>query len=282
MAEPTPTVRARQVGAELRRLREAAGYTAAQVAGYLDMSPSKVSRLENGRRGIQVEDVAALLTLYRVNRPTRSDLLNLCRGSGERGWWQRSYRFVDGMSSYAQFESEATRITNFQPLLVPGLLQTPDYMRLVFENGHLPKEDVEQRIAHRLARKSVMSKVQPPQFTALIDEAGLRRVMRMPTVAVEQLRYIVLMAQRPTVTLRVAPLAAGHLPTSSPFVIMDFAENPSIIVLEAPTTAVYIEDRQEVPVYRKLLHTMLRLCLSHDESVRFVASMADEAEEAGS
>ncbi|MCP2256734.1 Helix-turn-helix domain-containing protein [Streptoalloteichus tenebrarius] len=281
MADDNPTVRARQVGAELRRLREAAGYTGAEVARYLDMSPSKLSRLENGKRSIKVEDAAALLALYRVNGPTRSDLLELCRGTGETGWWQRSSPHSNGISAYSQFESKATAIANFQPQLVPGLLQTPDYMRLVFSYGDLSDEETEHRVAHRLARKSVLSKAKPPRFTALVDEAALLRVMETPSVAAEQLQYIVLMAQRPSVTLRVALLTAGHLPTSSPFVIMDFADAPSIVVLEAPTTAVYIEDRREVREYRKLLHTILRLSLSHDESVRRVAEMAEQAERTG-
>ncbi|MDQ3150236.1 MAG: helix-turn-helix domain-containing protein, partial [Actinomycetota bacterium] len=83
------SVRSRQVAAELRKLRENAGMSCAEVAKRLGMSASKVSRIETGNSGLQVEDVAALLGLYQVHATRREELVDLVRRAEERGWWQR-------------------------------------------------------------------------------------------------------------------------------------------------------------------------------------------------
>ncbi|MGH3805214.1 MAG: helix-turn-helix domain-containing protein [Pseudonocardiaceae bacterium] len=83
------SIRSRQAAAELRTLREQAGLSGAEVAKRLDMSPSKISRIETGNSGLQLEDVAALLGLYQVPTAVRDDLLDLVRRSEEHGWWTR-------------------------------------------------------------------------------------------------------------------------------------------------------------------------------------------------
>ena len=89
MAEPLPTIRSRELGAALRDVRLAAGMTLEGVRDEIKISPSKLSRIENGVRGAKIEDVAGLLALYRVTGKPRDELLDLCRSASEPGWWQR-------------------------------------------------------------------------------------------------------------------------------------------------------------------------------------------------
>ncbi|MBV9162655.1 MAG: helix-turn-helix domain-containing protein, partial [Pseudonocardiales bacterium] len=116
---PHTSIRSRQVAAELRILREQAGLSGAEVAKRLGMSPSKISRIETGNSGLQIEDVAALLGLYQVPAATRDELLDLVRRSEERGWWTRQPGLPQLWRSLIDFEAKATRVQNYEALVVP-------------------------------------------------------------------------------------------------------------------------------------------------------------------
>ncbi|MGH3777695.1 MAG: Scr1 family TA system antitoxin-like transcriptional regulator [Pseudonocardiaceae bacterium] len=130
---PHTSIRSRQAAAELRTLREQAGLSGAEVAKRLGMSPSKISRIETGISGLQIEDVAALLGLYQVPASTRDELLDLVRRSEERGWWTRQPGLPQLWRSLIDFEAKATRVQNYEALVVPGLLQTAEYARAIIQ-----------------------------------------------------------------------------------------------------------------------------------------------------
>jgi transcriptional regulator with XRE-family HTH domain len=123
---PHTSIRSRQTAAELRALREQAGLSGAEVAKRLDMSPSKISRIETGNSGLQLEDVAALLGLYQVPTAVRDDLLDLVRRSKERGWWTRQPGLPQLWCSLIDFEAKTARVQKYEALVVPGLLQTAE------------------------------------------------------------------------------------------------------------------------------------------------------------
>ncbi|MGQ0778974.1 MAG: helix-turn-helix domain-containing protein, partial [Pseudonocardiales bacterium] len=98
------SIRSRQVAAELRTLREQAGFSGADVAKRIGMSTSKISRIETGNSGLQSEDVASLLGLYQVPVAVRDELLDLLRRSEERGWWTRQPGLPQLWRSLINFE----------------------------------------------------------------------------------------------------------------------------------------------------------------------------------
>ena len=126
-------MRSRRVGTELRRLREAAGVTTAQAAELLACSPAKISRIENGIVSVRVVDLRLLLDRYGdQDQEHRAYLERLARDSNKRGWWQD---YGDTIPPYyADFiglETDASYIKTWEPTIVPGLLQTPEYARAV-------------------------------------------------------------------------------------------------------------------------------------------------------
>src|SRR5215510_3925866 len=158
----SPTVRRRRLGSELRRHREAAGLTIDQVAERLYCSPSKISRLETGQTVASSRDVRDLLGLYQVPVSEREDLVEVAREARQKGWWQPYGSLLTG--AYVGFEAAAAAIRSYEAQCVPGLLQTEDYARSVFLAGtpDMPEEELEGRVAVRMARQSLLTQDDDP------------------------------------------------------------------------------------------------------------------------
>jgi transcriptional regulator with XRE-family HTH domain len=276
-----PTVRSRQVAAELRRLRENAAMSGAEVALRLGMSPSKVSRLETGNSGLQVEDVAALLGLYQVPATRREELIDLVRRGEERGWWQRQGAGLPELwRSLMDFEATATRIQNFEPLVVPGLLQTAEYSRATIRGADatLSETELDNLVASRMARQALLTRGAAPQFLAVLDEGALRRPVGGPGVLHRQLQHLVSVAERPNVTLRVVPLAAGaHAGLSGPFVILEFNGEASLVFVENHRTGLFLEDTADLAGYRLALGNILNAALAPPATVDLLAALVAES-----
>src|SRR5262245_58058068 len=128
----SPTVRRRRLGAELRRLREAANLTHIQVANHLDCSQGKISHIEQGRGPVRTSDVRPLIQLYRADAAKATELMQLAKESKQRGWWQEyADAMPNGFSFFVGMEAEALFIRTFHAMIVPALLQTPAYARTV-------------------------------------------------------------------------------------------------------------------------------------------------------
>ena len=275
------TVRSRQVAAELRRLRENAAMSGAEVAHRLGMSPSKVSRLETGNSGLQVEDVAALLGLYQVPATRREELIDLVRRAEERGWWQRQGAGLPELwRSLMDFEATATRIQNFESLVVPGLLQTAEYFRAFIRDAHttLSETELDNLVASRMARQALLTRATAPQFLAVLDEGALRRPVGGPGVLRRQLQHLVSVAEWPNVTLRVVPLAAGaHAGLSGPFVILEFNGESSLVFVENQGTGLFLEDEADLASYRLALGNILNAALAPPATVDLLAALVAES-----
>jgi transcriptional regulator with XRE-family HTH domain len=276
---PHTSIRSRQVAAELRALREKAGLSGAEVAKRMGMSPSKISRIETGVTGLQIEDVAALLGLYQVRASTRDELLDLVRRSGERGWWTRQPGLPHLWRSLIDFEAKAIRVQNYEVLFVPGLLQTAEYTRAVI-HGVAPavsEVELDNLVAARMARQAVLTRARAPQFLAVVDEGALRRPIGGPGVMHRQLRHLLGVADQPHVTLRVVPLVAGaHAGLRGPFVILEFAEEPALVYLENHGTELFLEEDTDLNAYRSVLEIILRIALAPAATVELIAQIAAE------
>ncbi len=273
------SARSRQAAAALRALREQAGLSGAEVARRLDMSPSKISRIETGITGLQVEDVAALLGLYQVPAAVREELLDLVRRSVERGWWTRQPGLPKLWRSLISFEAKATRVQNYEALVVPGLLQTAEYARAVIQ-GVAPTvsaAELDTLVAARMARQAVLSRANAPQFFALVDEAALRRPLGEPGVMHRQLQHLLSTAEQPHVTLRVVPLAAGaHAGLRGPFVILEFAEEPALVYLANQSTEMFLEEEADLAAYRLALGNILNAALAPAATAELITQIAAE------
>ncbi len=276
---PHTSVRSRQVAAELRALRERADLSGAEVARRLGMSPSKISRIETGNSGLQIEDVAALLGLYEVPASTRDELLDLVRRSEERGWWTRQPGLPRLWRSLIDFEAKATRVQNYEALVVPGLLQTAEYSRAIIQGvaPTISEAELDNLVASRMARQAVLTRASAPQFFAVVDEGALRRPVGEPGVMHRQLQHLLGAAERPHVTLRVVPLVAGaHAGLRGPFVILEFAEEPALVFIENHGTEMFLEEEADLAAYRLALGTILQAALAPAATAELIAPIAAE------
>jgi hypothetical protein len=167
------------LGAHLRRLREAAGVNREDAGWEIRSSESKISRMELGRVGFKERDVADLLSLYGLDdEEERTRLLALARNANTPGWWHRYVMSPPSwFQSYLGLEAAAELIRTYELQFIPGLLQTRDYARAVVLLGHAraAAEEIERRVNLRMARQQILTRPDPPQLWAVLDEAVLRR-----------------------------------------------------------------------------------------------------------
>lgn len=275
----SPTVRRRELGALLRTLRIEADMTIEQVAERLLCSPSKVSRMETGMRGTSQRDIRDLCDLYQVKDPAqREHLAKLAKEGREQAWWQ-PYDLPFQFATYIGLEAEATRISAYQPGVVPGLLQVPDYARAVHE-GSLPRlsdREIEERIQVRANRQKVLTRKDPsrPQYWVIIDEAALHRVIGNPDVMRAQMDRIIQAAELPNVTIQILPYTAGpHPALDSNFILLDFRTPvPTVVYVEGLAGFLYLERPQDVERYKQIFERLQSLSLEPRESIELITDL---------
>ena len=280
MPRGRPTARSRRVAGELRRLRARSKLSCATVGAALGISASKISRIETNRIGLQVDEVAALLGFYQVAKPLREELLELVRRAAEPGWWQvQGSRLPELWQELNDFERAATVITNYEPLLIPGLLQTADYATALIAaaNPALSEDEVESRVALRTTRQALLGRPRPPRLLALIEEGVLRRVVGDTGLMRRQLRHLEDAATRTTVTVQVVPTAAGaHAGLGGPFAVLEFDRNPTLVYLENRRGSVILEDDASIAETTIALRNLQQIALSPEDSLALLVELARE------
>ena len=277
----TPTVRRRRLALELRRLREAARLTCEEVAEQLECSASKISRVETGRVSVSPRDVRDMLEIYGVPEEQRDGLVQLARESRQKGWWHAYGDSVQPhFATYLGLEGAASEIRIYEVNLIPGLLQTEDYARAVISAGMVnsPRTDIERRVALRMERQRLTIS-SPPKVWAVFDEAALRRQVGGPEVMRAQLEYLRELGSLRNVSLQVIPFAGGaHPAMGRPFVILAFGEDadPDVAYLEDLTSALWVENVDEVDRYNVFFNHLQATALSFDDSAALMASVLKE------
>lgn len=277
----SPSVRARQLAAELRRLRDAATLTGEEAAGQLGWSPSKISRIETGQTAPGATDLRRLLDLYEVSGTQRGRLEQLGLSAGQRGWWD-AYADTLGpeYTALIALEAEAESVRWYSPMLVPGLLQTERYAREVIRSGLLiaPPGEVERRVQVKMTRQRVLTGSSPLQLSVVLDEAAILRTVGGADVMREQMAHLAQMAAQPTVTVQVLPLTAGaHPATTGEFTILGFPDliAPDVVYLENMTSDLYVEREAEVYRYGMAFDRLRELALTPQQSAQLITDRAD-------
>jgi transcriptional regulator with XRE-family HTH domain len=273
----SPTVRRRELGALLRKLRLEKGLTVEQAADHLLFSMSKLSRIETGHGVATLRDIRDFCDLYDVtDEAERERMMNLARAGKQQGWWQP---YDLPYSTYVGLEAEATSIRTFQPSVVPGLLQTEEYARAVHHAaepeaslGQLTPDIVEQRVRARLRRQRRLKDINPLGFWAVLDEALLHRVVGSPEVMERQLAHIAELAELSNVTVQVIPNDAGaHPAPGSMFNILDFqAAVPDVVYVEGLAGWIYIERPEDVSRYNRVFARLSEMALDSVRSVDLI------------
>lgn len=278
MRDRIPTVRSRTLGDGLRQVMKNAGLNMSQVARQLDWSPSRVSRLLSGKRGGSGYDVASFLAACGAKQGDKERLLELVEDQYRRSWFQQhGSRLPKQIRALINHEKEALVYHDFQPLLVPGLLQTGAYTRaLLTEAGRVPEEEIGGRVAARLGRKNIFDKPNPPRFNFYIHEFALRLPVGRNDVMSEQMHTLLQMSVRPNVSVRVVRAAAGgHAGTAGPFILMEFEEIKPIVYLESETSCLFLEMPLEIAAYESIVQSLEKTALPEGQSRAFIEELAE-------
>lgn len=251
------------LGSQLRRLRESRGVTR-EAAGYsIRASESKISRMELGRVSFKARDVADLLTLYGVtDQAERESLLSLAREANVAGWWHSYGDVLPGwFQTYIGLEGAASLIRIYEVQFVHGLLQTESYAHAVVSRGmpHASVAEIDRRVALRLERQKVLVSERAPHFHAVLDEAALRRPYGDRAVMRGQLQHLIEVSEQPNITLQVMPFSfGGHAGESGAFTMLQFPESDlsDLVYLEQLTSALYLDKREEVAQYQRVMERL--------------------------
>ncbi|GAA0623829.1 helix-turn-helix transcriptional regulator [Kutzneria viridogrisea] len=277
-----PTARRIMLGAQLRRLREAAEITRADAGYSIRGSESKISRLELGRVSFKERDVLDLLKLYGVSDPGQHEMfLALVKQSNEPGWWHRYNDLMpDWFQDYVGLEESASRIQSYELQFVPGLMQTEQYALAIASRGRpdAASADVERRVALRMQRQKLLFRPDAPRFWAVIDESVLRRPIGGRRVMFDQIEHILDLTRRSNVVLQVVPYALSGYGAEGAFTLLRFAEAelPNLVYIEHLSGALYLDKRAEFELYGRMMDRLMVDALTPEGSRQMLIKVRDE------
>ncbi|MFJ2739202.1 helix-turn-helix domain-containing protein [Streptomyces sp. NPDC087440] len=285
----TPTLCRLQLGNELRALRIALDLTARQVCKKLIWSPSKLSRLEAGENSsVEPAEIMALCEIYGADPELRAKLVGYAAVTKtKKDWWQSAeYRPViqPGAKAFFGLESTATVLQTYEAEFVPGLLQTEAYIRAIYKRAHagMSPYDVDKLVTIRTTRQEVLHRKKSPlKYTAILNEAVLRRVIGSPGLMREQLAHIVhLVESRPNVRVQVVPYAAGvHPGMNGTFFVLHFPERAALkplVYLENLAAAWVIRQDDAIERYEDAFADLSALAAGPQESLNLIRTAIEE------
>ncbi len=244
----SPTVTRLQLGRELRRLRESAGVSRERAAAELECGTPKVSKVETGKATVRAGEVKVLLDLYGVT--DRDAVLRLARDARRRS----TYRVPDWAKTFVGMEADAAEIRTYETELVPGLLQTEAYARVVTQAADPARDprQVERLVAARAERQQRLRSGDAPLLWAVLNEGVIRRRVGDREIMGRQLEHLAGLAEDPNVTIQVLPFSAGaHPAMGSSFVHLRLTDPPDaeVIYLEDMASADYLDRPAQVSAY---------------------------------
>jgi transcriptional regulator with XRE-family HTH domain len=280
----SPTVRRRRLAAELRRLRERADLTGDQVAERTKWSASKISRIENAHTVPRTAEVKKLLALYGVEGRSAEKLLALAEDAADKGWWETN-SLAPEYSALIGMEAEALSALSWAPLIVPGLLQTGDYAREV-TNGFVEgiaavsPAETRRRVEARLARQQVLTRDNPLQLSAVLDQSVLFRRFGNRTVMQSQITQLLELSERDNISLHILPLDGPHPIGTGAFVFLEFDKvydvtYPDVVYLEHLTGGRYVEEEDETYRYRRSFDRLTELAEDDGKSREILIAARD-------
>ncbi len=283
MTDLTSTARRRELGAELRRLREQLGLKGQDMAARLEWTPCQLSRVETGKRTMNPFDVIRYAAVCGLSIPEQERLFSLASEPDQHRVKHHDGKISDQLRTLIFQETTANAIDVFEPTFMPGLLQTENYIRALFEEtGKVDPADVDDLVAIRLGRRRVLTRIYPAQCTFLIHEIALRLPVGGSRVMYEQMLHLLFAGDRPQCSIRVVPISmAGRGMSPGSFHIFGYSEGVPVVYLEHETTSEFLESREDLSAYRGIVNRVASVALTDAQSRDFIASMATAYEQRG-
>ncbi|WP_067698381.1 helix-turn-helix domain-containing protein [Nocardia jejuensis] len=291
--EPTETgstLPRRQLGRFLREAREGAGLTVEQAATVMEWNKSTLSRLERGlTEKVRVRDVLSLCDAYGLDDKKTAAAKSLAEQTPAKSWWHAYADLIPAHSNlFVGLEAGAKVLTIFQPLIVPGLLQTADYARAL-DRTYFPADtesELDRRIELRTQRQHVILRQRrPAEALIVLHEAVLHTVVGSRRAMAAQLRHIADLSTRENIEIRLMPFRAGFplgMPLP-PFIIFQFGKDPrgkltepTVVFAESFAGAMYFERPTEVGMYREAFNKVQHATLDARPSRDLIREIARE------
>jgi transcriptional regulator with XRE-family HTH domain len=269
------------LGGELRRLRERAFLTGQDLKRLLGWSTSKISRIENARISISLEDLESLLELYGVSLAERERLTSLYRSGPTQAWWRTYSAQGEIFLQFLDFEAVAEQIDIWELRVVPGLLQTERYARSLLsawtriDTGLTPRA-IEERIHVRMRRQARLIDDEKMQLNVVIDESVLLRRIGDTAVMHEQLLKLVDVAGLPNIALHVLPLDASRQIIEGNFLLLTLSTSSDLrerllYVDLAGSMDQIATDEARIHEFQRLFEELMSYALPQNQSRDLIA-----------
>lgn len=264
-----------QLGAALRALRVASGKEAKAVARSALMSPSKLSKIENAKLAASATDVERILTAIGVSDEVKAEYTEAARASATEATAWRLLKRIGvhkGQQAAKALEAQMSMLRLFQPALVPGLLQTPEYIRAVLQRHNLSEDSLTRTINGRLERQAVLYD-NTKSLRFIITEPVLRWRIVPPQMMAAQLDRIVSISRLSHVDIRIVPLGIQqHDIANHAFVIRD----DRMVTVETVHAEVVVTDPRDVGLYVEKFDGFERAALSGDDMRGLIEGIRDD------
>lgn len=273
------TPRARGLGAALREERDRAGLTQREVARRMGQPKAQgsMSYWERGERMPDQDDVTAYLDALGVTGERREEILSMVTDETDSPSWLALSLPEQHAQQAAllRFERGARIVTHVAPNLVPGPLQTEDYMRRIMESDpDITSDEIETRVAVRIGRRNLITRENPAMLRVLLGEAALRQGDDL-AVMVKQVKYLLEMARYPNVEIRVVPFRAGWL--GGMFGLIESDEG-TVVHVDAEAPTLFFHEPHDVDRYRRKAAAIEEKAMSLEASIGLMADIAREME----
>lgn len=270
---------ARELGAELKALREAAGLTLRQLENLVPFGNSKISLIENGHRLPSMKDLDVLLDTFKVDSAKREVLRGLRREAGDAPGQISSGAPNIGpqLGQLIDYEEKARRIVSWAPLLVPGLLQTEAYARAIMGEG----PNAETRVKLRVGRQNILTRRRNPvELLAMVDSEVLVRPVAPADVMIDQLHFLLEMGRRPNITIQVVSSTRPgyHAGLVSPFVLIEFPTARPIVHAELLKASVFLWKEEDTKGFTEASGMIQQAAMTPAESAGVIEDIVNGME----
>jgi transcriptional regulator with XRE-family HTH domain len=276
VAERSPSALRWLIGVELGNFRKRTGLNQAEGARKAGLTVAKMSHLETGERRQHPADIAKVLAAYGAPQHDINRLTSLAEVPDESTWWGAWQDVVpDWFGTFVGLERLAAKEFVFEPILIPGLLQTEAYALELSRAGRRVRPDHAERLVEvRMERAQRLTAGNPLQLHAAVNEQALRLRVGTSEIMKAQYEHLIALAERPTVTLQVVvPERGPHDAVTGQFVVLDFDNARPVAYTEVQDGAMYVQHPGEVDTYRESSRSVEEVALSPDDSLRLIADL---------
>jgi transcriptional regulator with XRE-family HTH domain len=285
------TVPRRQLGRNLRELRNRARLTVRAAAKKLEWSEAKMWRIETGQTALRSLDVQAMCLVYGAPPDLTEALMGLAKETKARGWWHAYGDSIpEGFDVYVGLEEAAESLSMYESDLIPGQLQTEGYAREIIRTHirGIGDAELDGRVRLRMERQSLLTRATDPLvLRAVLSEAVLRRPLGGREVMAQQLAHLIYVANLPNISIRVVPFEAGAHSgvVTGPFLILRFpltgdgvATEPPTVYADGYTGGLYLDKEREVQQYDAAFDDIWKASLDDQASLRLISEVAGSYE----